>query len=78
MEQKNIKMEARIEAIYSQDTKYEQYEFPLEVKVEVTQDRISFWSGEAEVERVSICQEYPIIEFIRKTFCSVLFNYNEK
>jgi len=54
-------MDARIEAIYSQDAKYEQYEFPLEVKLEVTQDRIVFMAGEDEVERVSISQEYPII-----------------
>ena len=61
LEQKSIKMDARIEVIYSQDTKYEQYELPLEVKVEVTQDKILFIAGEQEVESVSISQEYPNI-----------------
>jgi hypothetical protein len=48
------------------------------VKVEVSKDRIIFKAGDIVIENIIITQEFPLIEFIRKTFNSLLFNYNDK
>lgn len=71
------KFEGRIEAIFSQAARYELMDLPVEVKIEIVGLDIVIWSGGAEVLRVAISQEYPNIEFIRKSFSSVLFNFND-
>jgi hypothetical protein len=71
------KFEGRIEAIFSQAARYELMELPVEVRIEIVDLDIVIWSGGAEVVKVPISQDFPNIEFIRKSFSSILFNFND-
>jgi hypothetical protein len=46
--------------------------------VHISPTRIVCFADDKELEKIPISQEFPNIEFIRKTFSSVLFNFNEK
>ena len=79
LEQREKSFSARIEAIFSQDPKYEEIELPSEVKIELRGSGIVITTAEGkELEKITISQDYPNIEFIRKSFSSILFNFNER
>jgi hypothetical protein len=72
-------MEGKVETMYSQDPAYEKYEYPLEVVVELRDRKVSFKekSSKQLVSEYEISEEYPQVDFIRKSFNSVLFTCNQ-
>jgi hypothetical protein len=71
-------LDGHIEAVFSQNEKYAGVELPLEVKIELTASEILLLNEGKLLERVAISPEFPNIEFIRKSFNSMLFNFNAK
>lgn len=53
-------------------------DLPLEVKIQLMANEIVILSEGKVLEKVVISQDFPNIEFIRKSFNSILFNFNAK
>ena len=45
---RSIKFTGRLEAVFSQDEKYEAFELPAEVKVEILGNEMIFWQNGIE------------------------------
>ncbi len=72
-------MEGKIETMYSQNPMFEKYDFPLDVVVELRQRKLSFKlkSTKEYVCEYEIDEDFPQIDFNRKSFNSLLFTCNQ-
>lgn len=72
-------MEGKIEVMYSQNEAYEKYEYPLEVVIELRDKKVRFKekSSKQMVCEYEINEEFPQVDFIRKSFNSILFTCNQ-
>lgn len=72
-------MEGKLEVIYSQNPIYENYEFPLEVLIELRGKKVSFRekANKQLVAEYEVTEDFPQIDFIRKSFNSILFTCNQ-